>query len=139
MTTALRLECPVHVRRRAHGAQQLCLGADPVEDGKCIPHLARLMALALHFETLVHSGAVKDYAALARQHRVTRARMSHVMNLINLAPEIQEALLFLPPATARRAAVVLTDVRPIAALHDWARQRRCWRRLRPPRTTESPA
>jgi hypothetical protein len=33
------------------------------------------MALALHFEELVRSGAVRDYAELARLGQVSRARI----------------------------------------------------------------
>jgi len=50
------------------------------------------MALALRLEQLVRSGAVKDYATLAELGGVSRARISQIMNLIHLAPGIQEAL-----------------------------------------------
>ena len=131
MTTELRIEYDVHFRRRAYGANHLHGGADPgVEEWLQVPHVAGLMALALKYEGLLRSGAVKDYAALARLGKVTRARVSQVMSLIHLAPQIQEELLFLPPASPRRAGVILADLQPIAALHDWERQRRCWRRLR---------
>ena len=33
---------------------------------------------------------------------VTRARMTQIMNLLNLAPDIQEELLLLPPVTEGR-------------------------------------
>ena len=39
---------------------------------------------------------VKDYAALARLGHVSRARVSQVMALLSLAPDLQEAVLFLP-------------------------------------------
>ena len=39
---------------------------------------------------------VKDYAELARPGRVSRARMTQIMNLLMLAPDIQEEILFLP-------------------------------------------
>ena len=40
------------------------------------------MALAIRFEQLVRDGVVADYAELARLGRVTRARMSQIMNLL---------------------------------------------------------
>src|SRR5690349_5256831 len=54
--------------------------------------IACLLALAHRFEELVRSGTVKDYAELARLGHITRARVSQIINLLNLAPEIQEYL-----------------------------------------------
>ena len=51
------------------------------------------MALAIKFQDMVDRGEVRDYADLARLGHVTRARMSQIMNLLLLAPDIQEALL----------------------------------------------
>jgi hypothetical protein len=61
---------------------------------------------------------------LARLGNVTRARITQIMNLLSLAPDIQEALLFLPSVEQGRAPVILADLQPIAALADWTRQRR---------------
>src|ERR1700752_4664525 len=60
-----------------------------------LPRIARLMALALRFEELLRKGEVKDHAQVAHLGHVTRARITHIMNLLNLAPDIQEKLLFL--------------------------------------------
>src|SRR5215831_10955492 len=68
----------------------------PVTAGR-VPRIARLMALALRFEQLLRSGAVRDYAGLARLGRVSRARITQVMNLLHLAPDLQEEILFLAP------------------------------------------
>lgn len=80
-----------------------------------------LVALAHRFEGLLRSGVVKDYAELARLGHVTRARVTQIMNLLNLAPEIQEYLLFLPAAPGQR--VTERDLRRIAAEVRWDRQR----------------
>jgi hypothetical protein len=84
------------------------------------------MALALRLEGLVRSGAVRDYAELARLGHVTRARMSQIMSLLSLAPDLQELLLFLPATLAGRDSLVLRQILPIAAQPDWQRQRRMW-------------
>jgi hypothetical protein len=47
------------------------------------------MALALCFEQLVRDDGINDYAALARLGHVSRARISQIMNLALLAPDIQ--------------------------------------------------
>ena len=53
------------------------------------------------------------------------------MNLLNLAPDIQEAVLHLPRVERGRAAVILAQLQPIASTPDWAKQRRMWAELRP--------
>jgi len=45
------------------------------------------------------------------------------MNLLNLAPDIQEAILFLSPVENGRDPVTERDLRPIAAIPDWRKQR----------------
>jgi hypothetical protein len=87
------------------------------------------MALALRSEALVRSGQIGSYSALAALGHVTRARISQIVSLINLAPDIQEALLFLPPTLRGRDPIILAEVQPIAAALDWRRQRRLWRQL----------
>jgi hypothetical protein len=64
------------------------------------PRLTRLMALAIKCLGMVERSEVLDYAELARVGYVTRARMSQIMNLVNLAPDIQEEILFLPKVSA---------------------------------------
>jgi hypothetical protein len=62
-----------------------------------IPRIARLLALAIRFDRLLRAEELRDYAELARLGHVTRARMTQIMKLLNLAPDIQEQILFLPP------------------------------------------
>jgi hypothetical protein len=61
-----------------------------------LPRVTRLMALVIRWESLLQNGTVKDYAALARLGGVSRTRITQIMHLRNLAPTIQEQLLFLP-------------------------------------------
>jgi hypothetical protein len=132
MTTTLTIERAVHFDRRGKGARKvLTEGPEPqapAEPGR-VPRVARLMALALRFDGLVRSGAVQDYAELARLGHVTRARMSQVMSLLHLAPDLQEAILFLPRTERGRDPLVLRDLLPIAAVADWRKQRPRWREL----------
>lgn len=92
-----------------------------------VPRVARLMALAIHIEELVRGGVITDYADAARLGHVTRARMSQIMSLLQLAPGIQEAILHLNLVTRGRDPIDEHDVRPIAAELDWGRQREMWR------------
>jgi hypothetical protein len=59
-----------------------------------IPRITRLMALAIKFQAMVDQREVRDYADLARLGYVTRARLTQIMNLLLLSPDIQEMLLF---------------------------------------------
>lgn len=93
-----------------------------------VPRVARLMALAIRFDGLVREGAVSTQADLAAVGHVTRARVTQIMNLLHLAPDLQEAILFMPLVTRGRDPVTEHDLRPIAAEVDWGRQRRLWRR-----------
>ena len=94
-----------------------------------IPRLSRLMALAIKCEAEVARGEASDFAGLARAGHVTRARMSQIMNLVNLAPDIQEEILFLPRTLEGRAPVTEAAVRKIACEPLWKRQRARWRDL----------
>jgi hypothetical protein len=92
--------------------------------------VARLLALALRLEELLRNGSVRYYADLARLGRVSSARISQIMNLRCLAPDIQEALLFLPPTRHGRAKLTVAHLQRVAAALDWPTQRRRWRALR---------
>lgn len=92
-----------------------------------IPRVARLMALAIKLEGMIRDGTVKDQAEIARLGRVSRARVSQILALLNLAPDLQEELLFLEPTDRRR--LILADLYPIAAEAKWSAQRTLWARL----------
>ena len=94
-----------------------------------VRRITRLMALALRFEQLVRSGAVRDYAELARLGRVSRARITQVMNLLHLAPDLQETILFLPRVQSGRDRIHLHELQALTALLDWQEQRRRWNEM----------
>ncbi len=89
-----------------------------------IPRITRLMALAIKFQEMIERGEVKEYADLARLGFVTRARMTQIMNLLNLAPQIQEELLF-----AEASLPTEHTLRRLAAPSEWSMQVRLWRGL----------
>lgn len=124
--TALTFAFQFHVAQRTKGRQEVRSGEAPKSALPQLPRVARLMALAIRFEQLIRDREVYDYAELAALGQVTRARVTQVMNLTLLAPDIQEALLFLPPVASGRDPVILAQLQPIAAAPDWAKQRRMW-------------
>jgi hypothetical protein len=132
MSAPLTIKCVVHCRRHGHGsAKTLAAGAEPapqtVVPGR-VPRLARLMALAIRFEGLLRAG--HKQADLAQLGHVSRARISQILSLVHLAPDIQEAILFLPRVQRGRAPLILAKVLPIAAIPDWKKQRHRWQALR---------
>lgn len=94
-----------------------------------VPRVARLLALAHHFEKLRRQGVAEDHADLARLGGVTRARMTQIMSLLNLAPDIQEEILYLPLTRQGRDAISTKKVLPIAQEMGWERQRKQWHSL----------
>jgi hypothetical protein len=129
--STLTIERPVHFRRGGHGGRkELKDGpAAPAPPPGRVPRISRLMAMAIRLEEQVRTGVVGSYAELAAVGRVTRARVSQILNLVNLAPDIQEALLHLPRTEGGRDAVILADLQPIASVLEWRMQRRLWEAL----------
>jgi len=120
------VEFAVHFRNGDKGRRRLRQGAapspPPVEPGR-IPRISRLMALAIHFDALIGKGVVRDYADLARLGGVSRARITQIMDLLNLAPDLQERLLFLPRTPDTGDRVSERTVRSIVRQLDWVAQR----------------
>ena len=86
------------------------------------------MALAIRFDEMIRTGEASDTIELARRGHVTQPRMSQIMALNQLAPDIQEALLNLP-ATKGKPEIHEKRLRPIAAMLHWEDQRASWREL----------
>ena len=93
--------------------------------GRAISRIARLMALAIRFDGLLRAEEFRDYAEIARLGRVTRARMTQIMKLLNLAPDIQEQILFLP----RLKGLNERNLRPIVSRIDWKEQRPMFQKI----------
>ena len=81
------------------------------------------MALAIKFQAMVDRGEVDGYADLARLGYVTRARITQIMNLLSLAPDIQEAILFLEAERTWRDRISERLCRVMIREPEWVRQR----------------
>jgi hypothetical protein len=97
--------------------------------GSRVPRVSKLMALAIRLDQLIRDGLVTDQAELARLGHVTRARLTQIMNLLCLAPDIQEEILYLPSIQRCRNPLTERQLRPIASTLDWRLQRRMWAHL----------
>ena len=129
MNERLKVTRKFHVARRYHGRKQLRDGAASDVPAGRIPRIARLMALAIRCDQLIRGGIIANQSELADFGHITTARMTQIMTLLNLAPDIQERILFLPRIEHGRDVVKETDIRPIAATLDWRKQRRMWAEL----------
>lgn len=126
MNTALTITREFHTTRRRDGKQHLHPGAALETPKGKIPRISRLMALAIHCDELLRTGQVANQTALAEYAQITPARLTQILTLLNLAPDIQEAILFLPRTTKGRGEIQEMDVRRIAMELDWERQRQTW-------------
>ncbi len=97
-----------------------------------IPRIARLVALAHKFQRMLDEGTVESMADLARLGRVTPARITQIMDLLLLAPDIQEALLFLPSVWRGHDPIHLRELRYVCQAPVWAEQRKRWDELAVP-------
>lgn len=122
----------IHLTRGPRTRRELKQGEAPPKltppEGRT-PHISKLMALAIKFDRVLATGAVRNQSDLARAGRVTSARVSQIMNLNNLAPDIQEEILFLPRVVQGRSKVSEQLLRPLTCMPDWNHQRRAWARL----------
>ncbi|MEO8036751.1 MAG: hypothetical protein ABI837_20120 [Acidobacteriota bacterium] len=92
------------------------------------------MALAIRFERLVREETVQDYAELAQLGGITRARMTQITKLLQLAPDLQEQILFLPEIRGFNER----NLRVIVHHLDWSEQRRMFKKMIYPSRTPEP-
>jgi hypothetical protein len=128
MTSTFTIECSVRFTGRGRGSRKRPPRDSTARLGQ-VSRVSRLLALAIRFDQLVRAGEVKDYTELASLGRVTPARMSQIMSLLCLAPDVQEEILFLPRTPEGRDSVRLRDLLPIAVMPDWRKQRVRWKEL----------
>ena len=140
MTERFTVHRKFHVATMRKGAKQIQNGTPPIKPVGRVPRISRLLALAHHCFHLVRSGVIINQSELAHFGQISTTRMTQIMWLDNLAPDIQEEILFLPRTVQGRDPIKEADVRPIAKTLDWKKQRQMWQRLRlgniaPPETS----
>jgi hypothetical protein len=121
-TVSVVLHDSSRLRFRLEEANRRGVRRKPETDTGRIPRISRLMALALKLERLRGAGQFQDYAEVARVGQISRSRLSQILNLLNLAPAIQESLLFLPKIVSGRERITERRLRAIAQVMDWEGQ-----------------
>jgi hypothetical protein len=95
-----------------------------------MPRVTRLLVQAHHFQRMLDRGEAADLADIARRFRLSRARVTQVMGLTLLAPDIQEEILFLPPIPRGSEPLSAIDLRAVLQAAGWAEQRTAFRSRR---------
>lgn len=123
----MRLE--VHLASPSHG-MVFREGPRPRREPGHVPRVARLLALAHHFQALLAEGVFGSQTELAQVAGLTRARITQIMNMLFLAPDIQEEILFLSRVTKGRDSVTERDLRDVLKTLMWSEQRARWAAIR---------
>jgi hypothetical protein len=129
MNGKLTINRSFHVKVRRNGSKRLEDGPAVVKPTGRIPRITRLLALAHRCRDLVRDGIIINQSELAHYGQISTTRMSQIMWLDNLAPDIQVKILGLPRTVCGRDAILEREVRPIAKTHDWGDQRTMWSEL----------
>lgn len=126
----LTVECPFHIERKPRGRKKLNHGPTPEQpDRSSVPRISRLMVLAIKYQSLIRDGHIESYADLARLGSITRGRATQIMNLLVLAPDIQEEILHMPPTIKGADPVTEHHLRELTRTVFWNRQRAMWREV----------
>ncbi len=121
-----------YIFRARRGRETILSAEPPVKPEpptlKPIP-LAVLLAQAHHLQKELDHGGCGNRAGLARRHGLTRARLTQILNLLLLAPQIQEEILFME-STRKKDAISERRLRDIIQAEDWTQQLRQWELLK---------
>jgi DNA invertase Pin-like site-specific DNA recombinase len=121
--TRLEYRMPMPNRPGANG------GVREPEEGR-VPRVSRLLALALKFERLIREGVIRTHRDIAEAGQISRARLSQIMRLTDLAPAIQEELLFLPKTMVGPDRITEKALRKVARAVDWDGQKKLFEDLK---------
>ena len=100
---------------RVVSAVPRCLGKPKPRKTPRTPRVVELLRKAIEWQGLLESGGAASQAGIARREGVTRARVTQVMGMLRLVPEIQQHVLSLPDMV-RRPAITERALRPIAKM-----------------------
>jgi hypothetical protein len=129
MTAGSPLEVRFSLRTKLRQTSEATEQAHSRRVGR-LPRVTQVLALATHLEDMIRRGEAKDYADLARLSCLCRERISQIVRLNYLAPDIQVELLYLAPRTSGHFPISEAALRKIANLLSWVDQRREWKALK---------
>jgi len=126
--TGRSLRVPFVRVRDGHGFALVAPEAvvEEVPPGKVPLRAARLLAFAHDIERRIAAGEIASRAAAASLHGVTRARITQILNLLLLAPDIQEEILAAEVEPGHQP-INERALRWVVRARDWPTQRARWR------------
>jgi hypothetical protein len=131
MSKIVEVRCLLKRRQRSQTADPTALPiVDALELRAKLPRITHTVARALMFEHAIANGEAADFADLARLTATTRERVSQVMKMIRLAPDIQDEILRLPPVRRPQRAITVPEVTAITDQIVWDDQRSSWLKLK---------
>jgi hypothetical protein len=115
--------------RRKHALAFVEEAPAPLELVHRPARVARMLALAHRLQEAIERGEYRDRAELARVLGVTKARISQILSLTNLAPDIQEEILLYNKGDGHEHALTDRVLQMIARCSDWSDQRAHWSQI----------
>jgi hypothetical protein len=114
------------VRQISRVPKRITPAAVPTAKWGRLPRITQVLAMALQFQEMIDRGEIHRHADLARLGCVNRKRISQMMVLTWLAPDIQEAIVRLPQVPGGRFPITEGTLRKIGRLPLWEDQRARW-------------
>ncbi len=118
LTASVRFEFPVNLKAVQHRI---------VRSSEASSRLCRTLVLAHQLKFLLKSRQFSSVLKLSKWLKLTYGRVSQVMSLLYLAPDIQEQILCSKGPWMQR--LIENDVRMITQELVWERQRKLWQQL----------
>jgi len=122
----VRVRLQPTVRQINRAPQKIAPAVESAAKRGRLPRITQVLAMALQFQELIDGGGIRRHADLARLGCVSRERISQMMVLTWLSPDIQEAILRLPPMPGGRFSITEGTLRKMARLPMWDDQRARW-------------
>jgi len=120
---------PLFRSRRGKGVGLSATAPEPAPPPRRPARVAHMLALALQIEKMIERGELRDRAHAAANLGFSRARVTQLLALTLLAPDIQEEILFLEVEDGVEQ-ITERALRDVVSVDDWAEQRLRWSTLR---------
>ena len=125
----LKVTRKFHFTKGRKSSRKIAPGKKPKQIKTRKPNVSKLLALAIYYKKFLAENPEISLSMLAKAEKVSRARMTQIMNLNFLSPDIQWAVLSLPQTTAGRDKITSSKLQKIALTADWDAQQFLWREL----------
>jgi uncharacterized membrane protein len=131
VTTSKIVTSALHRVRRRFGRQFVTEAPPPVAPACRPARVAVMLAIAHTIATRIDTGQLHDQAEAARRLGVTRARVSQLLALLQLAPDLQERVLLLEAVDGIEPPLSERTLRHVLRARDWTEQRALFPPMRP--------